>query len=513
MPQPIVVLDPGHGGQAHNYGSSPYGVQGPGGVLEKDVTLALAKRVAHRLGGRANALLTRIDDSNPSLAQRARAAAERSADVFVSLHANGGSRSARGAEVFVHEHAGLPSRTLASSLVGSLATYGRPSRRLMRAPLGVLHPQVLGDRSAGCLVEVDYLSNATAERDLGNAARLDALAGRVAAGIESYLGRATQAPANAYAPQPAYGDGGYFTDTEELNAYMRDQRAADDRRLSTVADARALVDGYVARGAPSVWPHINAARAADEIRDRCADHRLFQQGNLNLCGPAAFLLIWAGRDPVAYANYALGMLEHGRARIGSRNIQASAAHKALRYPRLGRPSTMTTPAADFVAMAPLRQNANDILPYDPSSSTESLEGATTPGELAEWLQLTGAFSTVRDGGNWMRSAGIDHALRLLPGTGMDIAMLINVNALAQAARVETISGSQTSNPVAPDESFILSMFPNHFVVLVGEVVPDTSARTVSLSAWTWGGTYVFEGIPVRAFSSNYYGAVEAHLRS
>jgi len=36
--------------------------------------------------------------------------------------------------------------------------------------------------------------------------------------------------------------------------------------------------------------------------------------------------------------------------------------------------------------------------------------------------------------------------------------------------------------------------------------------TVSLTAWTWAGSYVFTGIPVRTFSENYYGAVKAFTR-
>ncbi|MBC7976268.1 MAG: hypothetical protein H7138_14945, partial [Myxococcales bacterium] len=307
---------------------------------------------------------------------------------------------------------------------------------------------------------------------------------------------------------------GYFTDEDQLDAYLRDARASSTRRVSQVSDAHALVDAYLTRRA-TVWPHIEIATCAQQIKDRCSNHRLFQQGNLNLCGPASFLHMWAGRDPVGYARYAVGMLEHGQGRIGALTIPATAALEAMQYPRIGRPSTMTTPAADFVCMAPLRSDANAILPYDPTSGMEGLAGATTPGELAGWLRATGAFSTVHDEGNWMTIAGIDHAVGLTVGPESDIALLLNVNALAGAAQVTAIETPNTpiTNPMTPDRSFFLNLFPNHFVTLLSGIVTDLGRTTLSLSIWTWGGSYHFAGVPIRSFSENYYGAVKTYMRS
>ena len=305
---------------------------------------------------------------------------------------------------------------------------------------------------------------------------------------------------------------GYFEDVDKLTEYMRDQRASDTSRISTVSNANALVDAYISRGASSVWPYLNGHKVAQEIKDRCKNHRLFQQGNLNLCGPASFLMIWAGRDPVGYARYALGLLEHGMGNIGAKKIYATSALKAIKFPRLGGKNVVSAPAADFMAMSPLRHDANEILPYDPSSGLEGLAGATTPEEFAQWCRWTGSFSTVKEEANWMRIAGIDHALGLMVGSSMDCAMLINVNALVKARRVETIKNGVTTNPITPDNSFILSMFPNHYVVLLSELIPDQGRGTLSLSAWTWAGSYVFEDIPVREFSTNYYGAITTIMR-
>src|SRR5262249_36420445 len=55
----LAVIDAGHGGQHPLGKSTPLGVRGPSGTLEKDVTLELAHMVAAHLRGRA--ILTRND--------------------------------------------------------------------------------------------------------------------------------------------------------------------------------------------------------------------------------------------------------------------------------------------------------------------------------------------------------------------------------------------------------------------------------------------------------------------
>ncbi len=78
-----IVLDPGHGG------ADP-GAQGVDGLLEKDVTLAIAQRLKRRLEESSNAkvLLTRETDTTRTLAERTAFANANSADLFVSIHAN-----------------------------------------------------------------------------------------------------------------------------------------------------------------------------------------------------------------------------------------------------------------------------------------------------------------------------------------------------------------------------------------------------------------------------------------
>jgi N-acetylmuramoyl-L-alanine amidase len=92
-----IAIDPGHGGD-------DAGARGPSGTLEKDVTLAVARRlkamIEARLGIRV--LLTREDDRTLSAEERTSVANNNKADVLISLHANASPRpAASGASIHV----------------------------------------------------------------------------------------------------------------------------------------------------------------------------------------------------------------------------------------------------------------------------------------------------------------------------------------------------------------------------------------------------------------------------
>jgi len=82
-PVRLVVIDPGHGG-------SETGARGPGGLWEKDLTLKLARLLQAQLSRDPGlrVMLTREDDSQVDLLQRAEAANNLRADLFISIHAN-----------------------------------------------------------------------------------------------------------------------------------------------------------------------------------------------------------------------------------------------------------------------------------------------------------------------------------------------------------------------------------------------------------------------------------------
>jgi len=81
-----IVIDAGHGGK-------DTGAIGPHGAREKDMALAIARKVATRLKAFGfSVVMTRSDDTFIALDDRTRIANEARADLFVSIHCNAAKR-------------------------------------------------------------------------------------------------------------------------------------------------------------------------------------------------------------------------------------------------------------------------------------------------------------------------------------------------------------------------------------------------------------------------------------
>ena len=109
-PFALVVLDPGHGGQ--DSGAMC------GGVMEKDLTLDVARRVDRLLDSRGIAtLMTRLGDSYVSLADRAAFGNRANDSIFISIHFNEDNKPiASGVETYYAAHQIASSSSLGSWL-------------------------------------------------------------------------------------------------------------------------------------------------------------------------------------------------------------------------------------------------------------------------------------------------------------------------------------------------------------------------------------------------------------
>ena len=97
-PFAVVVLDPGHGGE--DSGAMC------GGVMEKDLTLDIARRVDRLLDSEGVAtLMTRVGDSYVSLADRAAFGNRATGSIFISIHFNEDNKPvATGVETYYAAH-------------------------------------------------------------------------------------------------------------------------------------------------------------------------------------------------------------------------------------------------------------------------------------------------------------------------------------------------------------------------------------------------------------------------
>lgn len=220
----VIAIDAGHGGQ------DP-GASGRNGAREKDVVLAIARRLAQEIDAQLGmrAVLIRTGDYYVSHRRRMQLAHEAQADLFVSIHADAyRDSSAKGATVYVLSEKGasdeasqlLAQRENASDLLGGVSLSDKdqvlarvlldlsqnaalsasmaagqrlikqmatvtPMRRMQvqQAPFLVLKSPDI----PSVLVETAYISNPREESALKSPAHQAALARALRAGIVDYF--------------------------------------------------------------------------------------------------------------------------------------------------------------------------------------------------------------------------------------------------------------------------------------------------------------------------------------
>ncbi len=225
-PQPLVVLDPGHGGK------DP-GAIGVSGTYEKHVAFAAAMELARQLerGGRCRVELTRGRDVFIPLQDRVKFAQRRGAALFMSLHADALTDSrVRGASVYTLSDTASDAQTAAlaqrensadrfggphfrdmppaiANILGSLVRQETRagSARLAHRVVGTLRPEIgmltRPARQAGfmvlraadipsVLVEMGFMSNPQDEAALRRPEHRVRLAVALQHAVETFLGAA-----------------------------------------------------------------------------------------------------------------------------------------------------------------------------------------------------------------------------------------------------------------------------------------------------------------------------------
>jgi N-acetylmuramoyl-L-alanine amidase len=206
-----IVIDPGHGGYDN-------GVQGPGGSLEKELTLNFAQILAKELKPDYEVVLTRNGDYQVALTSRASVANHQGADLFISIHTGSGNRSQMDTwSIFYFKKAdqkkgGIKVKTavpenveetriqwdqvqlryqkqslaLAGCMKAQLATNSEIREvTVLAAALRVLE----GLEMPAIIIETGYLTNPSTEKRLNDISFLIDVAKNIKKGIDVYLSR------------------------------------------------------------------------------------------------------------------------------------------------------------------------------------------------------------------------------------------------------------------------------------------------------------------------------------
>jgi N-acetylmuramoyl-L-alanine amidase len=228
----LVVVDAGHGGPDGGMHGNASG--GPD-VLEKSITLSVAKRVGAALGQRGiDVKYTRTTDTLIALWDRGRIANDAHADLFVSIHVNAANpgwknpNGARGFETYFLSEAKTEDARRVERMENEVVRFeSGPSAQggdalsfiltdmkqnehlreanelaeIIQRRLGQVHPGPnRGVKQAGfavlvkaympaVLVEIGYGTNASDAAYMSDAARMDELATAISDGVVEYLKR------------------------------------------------------------------------------------------------------------------------------------------------------------------------------------------------------------------------------------------------------------------------------------------------------------------------------------
>jgi N-acetylmuramoyl-L-alanine amidase len=214
-----VVVDAGHGG--HDTGAI-----GKGGTLEKDVALAIARKLADRLEAMGlEVVMTRDDDTYVKLEDRTRIANREKGDLFISVHCNAAPNpKLRGVETYTLNTSSnrysirLAARENATTergvgdlqyILADLATKANTGESTQLAERvqatlvrnlsasyknvkGLGHKEalffvLLGARMPAVLVETSFISNEEEEARLGSAAYQQSVADSIAEAVAGFL--------------------------------------------------------------------------------------------------------------------------------------------------------------------------------------------------------------------------------------------------------------------------------------------------------------------------------------
>ena len=182
---PLIALDAGHGG-------SDTGAIGVTGVKEKNINLAITLEVDRILREKGlRTMLTRSDDSYPTLQERTDLANQAQASIFVSIHNNAaGDPASEGTETFywgTDAEYSVEGKRLAEAIQRNLIASLGSVDRGARTHWNNLHVLAESNMTAA-LTEVGFLTNAEEEAKLKDPAYQKKAAAAVARGILEYLG-------------------------------------------------------------------------------------------------------------------------------------------------------------------------------------------------------------------------------------------------------------------------------------------------------------------------------------
>lgn len=206
---------------------------------------------------------------------------------------------------------------------------------------------------------------------------------------------------------------------------------------------------------PTAWKNVDKKDFVSTLMDMVQHPDLIHQQNTDLCGIAVSSKAAIEYDPVGFVNMALGLYQYGK--YGKEKV-----NKDL----LSEPVSKSLNAATFVVMTALRDISNNVLPYNPRTSSW-VSGFGWPNDVNNILTEKVDLERTR-GKNWPDGIstpdlfvnGIQKAI-----SAQDIVILV--------VNVDYFDGTSNWN-----------LGSNHYIQVTG--VSNNPDGTINVSWWSWG---------------------------
>lgn len=231
LPAAVILIDPGHGGEDTGAKSNHKFGRAAKPILEKDLTLDIAKKIQKNLQKSHMAFLTRSIDRTVTLNERSELAEKVKADLFISIHINSGPNTTghgfetyyldnhdnvanKKVETLENESFGVQDKVINQILIDLViqqtVSQSKKLAQMIHSSIdqnvaipfklenrgvkpGLFYVLALSKRP-GVLIEVGFISNKQELAKMMNPRFQETMAASIAKAIEKYLLLQTSAP-------------------------------------------------------------------------------------------------------------------------------------------------------------------------------------------------------------------------------------------------------------------------------------------------------------------------------
>ncbi len=261
-----------------------------------------------------------------------------------------------------------------------------------------------------------------------------------------------------------------FGQTTQKNAVNIAQELVPPPPLASEVEerrkARALLDDFTNNpDIKGVYDDVSKQALIAGLTERINNPEAVDQDSLNLCGPAAYAVMWAKHDPEGYTKAVLDLYQKGQYTYNGKKIKANKD-------TFEQEVTSGMNAVDWVLLPAIRHSENTFLDYDPERD-RGASAFTTPWEVAAWVGNIVGVDQNKDSSPTIEkvNAAIDN--------NQTVLVLVDWGQLSK--NLSKKGAKQESKP----ESWINAMTGNHYVIIKDKII-DMPDDQIQIKVWTWG---------------------------